>query len=421
MKADKKPKRNKPEMVTVGLVNVPIYKRTRPTTTGGKRTIWEVANYVNGRRRMTSFSDYEKAIGEANRIAGLLSTGQAIAADLRAAEAVEYGNAVAILCNAGIKTSLQTVADRYARMVEIYGSEDVVRAVEIAKEHKPENVTPRLLQEIADDLVTLKENQRKSARYIADLRARSNIIAQKFSMTADMVTTKDLQAWFDGMDAAPRTVRNFRSTASALFKFAEARGYIAKGKNPVTSTEKIKSKNGRPIEIYTIKEIKKLLEAAPEDFKPIIAMQAFAGVRSQEALRLQWQDVKLDRNHIEIAADKAKTASRRLVPIQPNLAMWLKDADKKKGLIFTPNNLTAFNKKQNETAKTAGIKWKANALRHSFISYRVADTQDVAKVALEAGNSPAMIFSHYRELVTADDAKKWFAVTPENVKQKAAQ
>ena len=36
------------------------------------------------------------------------------------------------------------------------------------------------------------------------------------------------------------------------------------------------------------------------------------------------------------------------------------------------------------------LAWKHNALRHSFISYRVA------KVSLEAGNSPRMVFSNYR-------------------------
>ncbi|MDB6124517.1 MAG: hypothetical protein JWQ71_3510, partial [Pedosphaera sp.] len=50
------------------------------------------------------------------------------------------------------------------------------------------------------------------------------------------------------------------------------------------------------------------------------------------------------------------------------------------------------------------------ALRHSYISYRVADTQEVNKTALEAGNSPAMIFSNYRELVTPQDAKSWFSL-----------
>jgi len=68
-----------------------------------------------------------------------------------------------------------------------------------------------------------------------------------------------------------------------------------------------------------------------------------------------------------------------------------------------------------ETAADEGwapFAWKHNALRHSFISYRVAETQDVAKVSLEAGNSPQMIFKHYRELVQPEAAKAWFAIAP---------
>ncbi len=144
-------------------------------------------------------------------------------------------------------------------------------------------------------------------------------------MNVDMVTTRDLQAWFDGMDAAPRTVRNFRSHASTLFQFAEARGYIAKGDNPVTGTEQIKSKNASPIEIYSPKEIRKLLAAAPGDFQPIIAIQAFAGLRSAEVMRLQWQDVKLERGHIEITAGNAKTARRQKIEgetVKTNLMQW---------------------------------------------------------------------------------------------------
>jgi hypothetical protein len=60
--------------------------------------------------------------------------------------------------------------------------------------------------------------------------------------------------------------------------------------------------------------------------------------------------------------------------------------------------------------------WKHNGLRHSFISYRVAAVKNVAQVALEAGNRPQMIFQHYRELVTPQDAKAWFATTPESIK-----
>ncbi len=67
-----------------------------------------------------------------------------------------------------------------------------------------------------------------------------------------------------------------------------------------------------------------------------------------------------------------------------------------------------------ETADIEGwepFAWKNNGLRHSFISYGLAAIQNTAQVALEAGNSPQMIFQHYRELVRPADAEKWFAVT----------
>jgi len=60
------------------------------------------------------------------------------------------------------------------------------------------------------------------------------------------------------------------------------------------------------------------------------------------------------------------------------------------------------------------VEWKHNALRHSFCSYRLAEVKSAAQVALEAGNSPRMVFEHYRELVTERDAKAWFGITPES-------
>ena len=63
--------------------------------------------------------------------------------------------------------------------------------------------------------------------------------------------------------------------------------------------------------------------------------------------------------------------------------------------------------------KCEGFSWAKNGLRHSFISYRLAILDDTARVALEAGNSPQVIFGHYRELVTPEAAKAWFEVMPD--------
>lgn len=42
------------------------------------------------------------------------------------------------------------------------------------------------------------------------------------------------------------------------------------------------------------------------------------------------------------------------------------------------------------------IEWPRNVLRHSFISYRIASVKSADQVALEAGNSPSIIFKHSR-------------------------
>jgi len=109
-----------------------------------------------------------------------------------------------------------------------------------------------------------------------------------------------------------------------------------------------------------------------------------------------------------VTAAKANTAQKRLVPISDNLKEWLllclRDGELCCQYGRTASALARL-------AERAGVRWKHNALRHSFISY----TQDVAKVSLEAGNSPKMIFKHYRELVTNEEARAWFAITPQSV------
>jgi hypothetical protein len=113
-----------------------------------------------------------------------------------------------------------------------------------------------------------------------------------------------------------------------------------------------------------------------------------------------------------VAAHKANTATRRIVPVLNTLAKWLAIAPRNGERVW-PHSKAYFFEGLRNGADNAKIKWKQNALRHSFISYRVAEIQDVNRVALEAGNSPQMIFRHYRELATPEQARTWFTIAPE--------
>ena len=56
--------------------------------------------------------------------------------------------------------------------------------------------------------------------------------------------------------------------------------------------------------------------------------------------------------------------------------------------------------------------WPDNALRHSAISYRLALSRDLARVALESGNSPPVVQKHYLELVKPEAARRFFGILP---------
>ena len=401
------------EVAAVGNATVKIYRRERAAWKDTKRYVFEVADYTNGVRRLRGFTKLEKARAEAKRIVGQLASGKAEAAGMGNAQALSYGNSIEIIRKSKLPdTRLETVCDTWARGVGILGSDRVIEACNFFKLHGADQIVPRKVAEVVSELITKRTADKKSDRYVDDLRARLNRFAEKFAVDISSITTADVQNWLDGLKLSPRSTKNFRGALSTLFKFAEARQYVGKGGNPVAATEQISTNGGEAIEIYTPKEILDLLKSSPKRFVPFLAIGAFAGLRAAEIERIEFKDIDLAGGFIHVAAERAKTRSRRLVPILPNLAQWLAPYARRKGKVWTGTERDLLDDRA-ETVKASGVAWKDNALRHSFISYRLADIQDAAKVALEAGNSPAMIFKHYRELVRPEAAKTWFAVTPE--------
>lgn len=138
------------------------------------------------------------------------------------------------------------------------------------------------------------------------------------------------------------------------------------------------------IEIFTPDELQKLFTACLtptqergklrdcESMVPYLAIAAFCGLRAAEIARLDWSEVHLTgpERFIEVKAAKAKTASRRTVPISENCAAWLKPYVKEVGPVcpFERPDKQCFY----YVGPAAKIEWKRKGFRHSFISYRLA-------------------------------------------------
>jgi integrase len=292
----------------------------------------------------------------------------------------------------------------------------LIEAVRFYRKHNTTKLPHKPVGEVVSELLQAKTMDGMSTLYVSDLRLRLTRFAARLQGHISDVTGSQIEDFLRALNVAPRTRNNFRCGIGTLFSFAQSRGYLPKGETEFDSVSKAKGKTGT-IQIFTPAQMKKLLHAAGADLVPFLAIGAFAGLRHQEIKRLQWPQVRLDKDSIEVKAGNSKTASRRLVPISPNLKRWLKPHWQSEGNVVSFANMT---NRFLKLSKVAGVKWSRNVLRHSFISYRLAEVQDAAKVALEAGNSPKMIFEHYRELVFAEDATRWFSINPKVVRKKAA-
>src|SRR5262249_11409252 len=144
-----------------------------------------------------------------------------------------------------------------------------------------------------------------------------------------------------------------------LFSYADSRGIIER--NPISRTAKPKLVDSAP-EIFVVDELRALLESAnsvARDVLPMIAIGAFAGLREAEIQRLDWSEVDLARGHIEVKAAKAKSARRRIVPIQPNLAAWLQPYSGMTGRVVPPG---ARGKVERVRRATKLARWPNNGL-----------------------------------------------------------
>lgn len=137
---------------------------------------------------------------------------------------------------------------------------------------------------------------------------------------------------------------------------------------------------------------------------PAVAVMIWTGCRPSELAqtRLVYGREAIAR----IEGGKLRGRANRTVPLSAAAKAWLKVAGNPEAAI--PLHTRA----RRTIATRAGVNWGADICRHTYISYRIAETQDEQKVAQEAGTSPQMIHRHYRSLKLAKEARAWAGLRP---------
>jgi integrase len=140
------------------------------------------------------------------------------------------------------------------------------------------------------------------------------------------ITPADIRSWRDALKnkglSAP-TVNGAIKVLRMPFKAAHDLGYI--DINPCTQNAvKLLKDEARNVskDIFTPEQIAALIAAAPsEDWKGMIMLAYFAGLRLRDCSELRWSAVDLP--ELTITVETQKTGKDVTVPLHPQFAAWL--------------------------------------------------------------------------------------------------
>ncbi len=348
-------------------------------------TYFRLEWWLSGKRYTENYKDEAAATESAITKASQLSRGDIDVARLSGVDRLIYGRALEFVKDTGL--SLDVAASQLGEAHKLLNGTSLLDAIRFWAAHHPRGEDNRTVRQIVDEMLAEKERSGLRDRHLGDLRSCLNRFADAFNCPIGSVTAPLAAQWLDRVGASPLNYNNFRRVTTTLFRFAQKKRYVPAGFNPAGETTPRKS-TSKEIEVFTANELAKLLASSDAEILPLLVLGAFAGLRCNELLRLDWSDVRLSEGVIVVSAAKAKTTSRRTVPISETLRAWLLPIAKDSGPIWTLSH-SYQSARQRATAHRAGVVWKDNGLRHTWISCRLAELKDENRVALEAGTLQA--------------------------------
>jgi hypothetical protein len=360
-------------------------------------------NPTPGKRVRKTFSDLEKAEGEADRIEDILSTGYA---DLS-------------------QISKRDLAALYAlwKLVPEHISPAQLVQDWLSKNH----IQQRAASTTTADATTAFLNSRSSIdsfslRHIQTVRHHINRFSAYFGLfDLARIDHTHIKKYLDTeVGGAGKTRLGHLITIRSFFRWARDTGtgkekFLPPGRTAADEVQTPKVEHAEH-EVYTPEEFMRLLVHTPEEMIMFMVLGQFAGIRAEERTRVLWhhwreqEDGKLVLNR-----DVTKTGRRRRVDVLPNLASWLRpfrgDPHDRMVPLATPHAHTK------RIAEAAGVPWKVNALRAGYCSYHVELFDNSALTAKNSGHSINELEVTYKSIknVTKQSAREIFEITPQTV------
>lgn len=400
------------------------------------RRYWTLFYRDGARRIRENRATFEKLKQRAEQVAVQIANGQLAMNQFTEADRAAWKRTLELLAPTGLapETAAALLAELWTALREdapiphssFTLHHSLREAIRFYLENRPHGLAPKPLPDLVELFLAEKQGA-ISPDYHAHLSRYLRLLAAHYTGPLHTLQAADINAWLRKLVArgasplGPRARHNYRAAVDQLARWAKTLGHLPRSWSEMEHVPDPGQKPGE-IKILTPEQMTALITArqqaetmgrAAASMVPFLALQAWAGVRHEEVMKLDWRAVNLPDRHVYISKGIAKTGSDRLVPLSENLAAWLAPHARRNGPVCPlaqPSNALTTAKRQARIP--AGENQTRNILRKSFITYRLALTKSIAQVAEEAGNSPAIIKKHYGRPIPEPEARRWFAIHP---------
>ena len=259
---------------------------------------------------------------------------------------------------------------------------------------------------------------------LAPLESRSVVLLTQDFWRDWLDETAEKRRWAD------RTFNDYRGLLWSLWNHACTQELASK--NPVEGilVRKIGKKKKA---VYMIAQVRAVMNCAWEhdrEMVPFFALTIFAGLRPDvdgEVGRLIWEDVNFEEQWIRVAANfDNKTETRRFVPMEPNLLLWLKPWEEENGKVL-PKNFVKRRRyitrgKYQASPRTPASQWTElvpygrhvhDITRHTYGSYLEAKYRDRNVVKENMGHADFETYEqHYRNARSPRQGQEFWEIVP---------
>lgn len=403
-----------PKTIKVGHASVKVYRNAHHGT--ASKTIYVMAwNTPTGRKR-EKFALESKALAEARTKASQLSAGRVEGASMTTGDRDELAAARQITSGVPLLAALE----EWAKGRALTGGNILAACEGWAARNGRSHTRVKVAVAVREYLKAKTSAGKKVEIYHGS--TFDKVIADLGEFFIDSVSSKQIDAWLAQWDNAV-TRNTYRRRLVAVWRWSQRKGYLSRDTRTEAELADTAHEAAPTIGIINVATWRSLLafirDAHPE-LLPALVVAGFCGLRRSEVHAQTWEDISLERKNLRVTQGKRGTPARRMVPLCDAAVEWLMLCEKKKGSICP---MVKGRKKEQPSLAMDGIRRIAadaepvivlpeNCFRHSYISHAVAESGDIPRVSLNAGNSPKEINRHYRELVSEDEGKAWFAVRP---------